>query len=250
MVETKLKMEEIVQRYKYLLAGIVGLILFFSVRGCVNKQSDILADLKAKSEQVEKLKDGLAVGEKNRLRQRDSINIENDKKEKYILSLKDRISESENKVSSLETEAKTAKEKIKNFSYVESAKEFNSIYKTNNAEAVNTGVNLKNNLPNLVLETISDANFAQDIIKEKNKQLFAKDTIIQNKDSQLKNSSVLLVSAEKNLEASRQLNGLQTDLNNDLEKQNKNLKHKNTWNKILVPIAAVIGIVIGVQTSK
>jgi len=250
MEKTKVTTKELIGRYKYLLAGITTLLIFFSVRSCVNKQSAMLAGIISnQKEQIAKLEDGVKVSENDRLRIKDSARLEDIKAQKYIASLQDRIKNSENKVNSLETDAKKAKEKVKNLSYSESAKEFNEIYKTNNAEALTTGVNLKNNLPNLVLETVVGANYAQDIIKEKNTQLFAKDSIILNKDSQLKNSSLVLQATEKSLKDNQELNKLQKEFSKNLEKENKKLKQKNTLNKILVPAAAVLGIIIGVKTS-
>lgn len=240
------KAKQIISEYKYLLAGIATLSIFFSVRSCVNTQSNFLqGKIASLEEQVDKGKDGLKVAETERLRLKDSIRLEDIKAKEKLKNLQEQKTASEDRVKLLELEAKKAKDKVKDMNLVQVAQSLNEIYGGNNAIATSNSVETKNSLPYQLVETAIEANSAKDIIKEKNQQLVNRDSVISVKDSQLKNSALSLSSAEKSLEASRELNQLQTNLNNDLEKQNKKLKTKNFFDKIIIPLAAVAGYFIG-----
>lgn len=241
-----IKVKELVNRWKLLLAGVVALVLFFSVRSCVNTQSSFLqGKIASLEEQVGKSKDGLKVAETERLRLKDSIRLEDIKAKEKLKNLQEQKVASEDRVKLLELEAKKAKEKVKDMNLVQVASTLNEIYGGNNATATSNSVETKNSLPYQLVETAIENNSAQDIIKEKNQQLVNRDSVISVKDSQIKSSALNLFSAEKSLQASRELNQLQTNLNTDLEKQNKKLKTKNLIDKIIIPVAAVAGFLIG-----
>lgn len=239
-------MKKILNDYGQLIIAAILVSLFFLARSCQNdKYNQQKGENQVLKEEIQKVKDGVKVQEENRLREKDSVNSEIQKKDKAIKELKDKLSQSDFKIAGLEVQRDKEKLKVKSLTYAEAAKEYNEIYKTNNAEAVTEGVTLKKNLPNLVLETVADANYCQEIVKEKDKQLTVFDSIVSAKDNVIKNKDILLVSAEKSVKANKELNQLQTNLNNSLEKENKKLRTKNLLDKVLIPVAAVAGFLIG-----
>lgn len=244
-------MKEIVDKYKFIFFLVFCAILFFSTKSCVNRQAN---ELRGKNEQlkdqVEKLQDGVKVSEQNRLRLKDSIKSEDIKKEQKLKKLSEKVNSSENKVKELQITAQKDKKKIKNMSLVAVADTLNVIYGGKNAVANENSIDIKGSLPYQVLETVVDANVAQDIIKEKDLQLTSKDSVILIKDSQLKNSSILLTSTESSLNSHKELNRLQSDLNKSLEKENSKIRAKNTLNKILIPVAVTVGVLIGNKVAK
>lgn len=240
------KAKEIINRWKYLLAGLVALAIFFSVRSCVNTQSTFLqGKISELQKERNKLQDGVKTAETERLRLKDSIRLEDIRKKQQLQNLEEEKIASEDRVKFLEQEAKKSKQQVKNMNLVQVANTLNEVYGGNNATATSNSVDAKGSLPYQILETVVDANSAQDIIKEKDKQLANRDSVISIKDSQIKTYALSLSSTEKSLEVSRELNQLQTDLNNNLEKQNKKLKTKSLFDKILIPAAAVAGFFIG-----
>lgn len=244
-------MNETINKYKYWVLAVILVALFFIARSCENnKYNQQKGENKELAKQVKKAKDGLVISEEARRKQKDSISLENLKKETRIKELQDKLSKSENKVTTLEKSAEKTKERIKNMSYVKVADSLNTIYKTKNAVAEETGVSLKGDLPNQVLNSVVDANTYKYISVEKDNQLKAKDDILQIKDKQLKDKSLLLVSAEKNLNVSKELNGLQTIHITGLEKENRSLRNVNTLEKILIPVSAVLGYIIGNKVVK
>lgn len=244
------KAKQIIGEYKYLLAGLIALAIFFSVRSCVNTQSDFLQGrISALQNEREKLQDGAKVAETERLRLKDLIRLEDIKAKEKLKNLEEQKLASEDRVKFLEQEAKKSKSEIKNMNLVEVANTLNEVYGGNNAVATSNSVDTKGSLPYQILETVVDANSAQDIIKEKDKQLVNRDSVISVKDTQIKSSTLNLFSAEKSLKASQDLNRLQTELNNSLEKENRRVKRKNTFNKILIPVAGAIGIWSGYKLA-
>lgn len=242
----KLKVSEIINKYKWVVLGIICLLLFFGVKSCVNNQQKFEAGKnQGLKEQVKKLQDGVKVFELDRLRVRDSIRKENENKERLINGFQQKVKDSEKKVLALQESNKKQKEIIRNKNLVEVAEALNENYSSKDAQATLTSVDVKPPMTYQILETIADANTAQDIIKEKDVQLTSKDSVIDLKDSQLKNKDISLKATEKSLDAYKELNVLQTNLNNGLEKENKKLKNKSWLEKALVPVSAGIGLWIG-----
>lgn len=247
------KVKEFLVKYRVgiVVIVVICLTLFFMAKSCNRQQLDELhGKNEALKEQVKKAQDGTAVIEKDRIRLRDSIKLEDIKKEERIKSLTQIAEKSKNKVKELEQQNSEAKKKIRNMNLVEVANTLNSNYGSKDATATSNSVDIKGSMPYLVLETISDANTAQDIIKEKDAQISAKDSVIVVKDEQLKSSSVLLFSAEKSLNSYKEVSQLQSKLTESLEKENRKIRRQNTFNKILIPLAGAAGIFIGVKTSR
>lgn len=246
-------MLEIVNKYKWKIITvlIIAFIIFFSAKSCNSTQTDKLAgENKILKQQTEILKDGLNTAEKNRLKQKDSIRIENIKREQQQKALEEKALASENRVKKLEAENIKTKKEMKNLSLAGVADEINKNYNTKDATATSNSVDIKGSTPYLILETIADANTSQDIIKEKDIQISSKDSLNSSLKEDKRALVLNLFSAEKNLNSSRELNQLQTNLNNNLEKENNKLKTKSWFNKMLVPIGIGVGIFTGYKLGN
>lgn len=243
-------MEQINKFKWWIIAGII-IVILFCVDSCVGKQIDQLhGENKILKEQITQAKDGLKVSKQERLRLKDSIRAENAKKEQKIKEQDKVIAESKDRIAILERKTSKAKEIAKNKSYEAVADTLNVIYGGKNAVATANSVDMKSSLPNQILETIIDANECSEIVKEKDIQLVAKDSVIGIKDGQLKDSALNLFSAEKEIKKHEELDKLQTDLNKNLEKENKKLRTKSWINKILIPVGVTIGAFVGYSVAK
>lgn len=232
-------MKEIFNRYKYILAVIFIVLLFFTAKSCENnKFNQLKGENKILKEQVEKAKDGTKVAESENSRLKDSIKKETAEKEAKIKDLQEKLIKSQNTITQLQISAEKTKEKVKNMTYKAVADTLNKIYKTDNAVADSSGVTLKGNLPNLVLSSVVDAETYKYLYAEKDNQLKVKDDILLIKDSQLKDSSILLISAEKKAETYKELSEIQSEFIKNLEKENKSLKRKSIFDKLIIGTAA------------
>lgn len=242
---------ETIKIYKnWIILGIIILILFL-FRDCNSTQyNQIRGENTILKEQIVQAKDGLRLSKQERLRLKDSIRAENVKKEQKIKELLQIVVASNDKIAFLQRQTSKAKEIAKNKSYQAVADTLNVIYGGKNATATVNSVDARGDLPNRILETIIDANECSEIVKEKDVQLQAKDSVIVVKDSQIKDSSVLLFSAEKEIKKHEDLDKIQTDFSKNLEKENKKLRTKSWLNKILIPASTVLGAFIGYSVSN
>lgn len=244
--------EFLIKNKTSIIIGIIFLlIIFFTLKSC-NRQ--VLDELHGKNEtlkeQVKKAQDGTAVIEKERIRLKDSIRVEDIKRKEEQKQLKEKALLSEDRVKKLEEENKKAKSKIKNLSLIQVAEELNNNYGTKDATATYNSVDIKGSTPYLILETISDANSAQEVIKEKDVQLSVKDSLNSSLEEDKKALSLNLFSAEKSLNSYKEVSQLQSELTKSLEKENRKIRRQNTFNKILIPIAGAVGVFIGVKTTR
>lgn len=235
-----------------IITGVIFIsIIFFAAKSCNRKALDELhGKNEALKEQIKKAQDGTAVIEKDRLRLKDSIKLEDIKRREEQKQLKEKALASEERVKKLEEENKKAKSKIKNLSLIQVAQEINNNYGTKDATATSNSVDIKGSIPYLILETIADANSAQEVIKEKDVQIGVKDSLNKSLEEDKKALSLNLFSAEKSLNSYKEVNKLQSDLTKSLEKENLKIRKQNTFNKILIPVVGALGVFIGVQANK
>lgn len=244
--------EFLIKNKTSIIIGVIFiLIIFFAVRSCSDRQ---LAELRGKNEEkakiIEKLKDGVRVYEEDRLRLKDSINLENIKKEKTLKEFKQKELASKERIKYLEKDALKEKAVISNMSLNNVASQLNNIYGGNNAKPLENSIDIRGFLPYQLLNTVVDKNLAENTLKEKDMQLGLKDSVILVKDEQLKNSSLNLFSAEKSLNSYKEISELQTELTKSLEKENRKRRRQNTFNKILIPIAGAAGLYTGYKLGS
>lgn len=240
-------MEQINKFKWWIIAGIAVFILF-SAKSCINNQ--IRGENEILKEQVKTAQDRVKVANNERLRIKDSLKKEDVKKEQKIKELSNKVALSESKIKSLQFANQKAKEGIKNLSIIEVAKELNQTYGGNNAIAKEKSVDISGNLPYLILETISDANTCANVVKEKDVQLVAKDSMLYFKDGLIASSEFSLFLAEKTIKKHEILDKVQITLNKNLEKENKKLKTKSFLNKILIPAGVILGAFVGYSVAK
>lgn len=226
--------------FKIGLVSVIVFLLFFA-----KCQSDSLARLKGEEtvlrEQIKTAEDGLAVFEENRLREKDSLTTENDKKEKEIERLKKEAEDSQLAVAKIKNQLKKDKKRIKNMSYKEVAKDLNKIYKTDSVIATETSVNMSDSIPQKVLSDVVEKDALQKEVAEKDKQLESKDnTIVELEDINF-NQTTMLISAEEQIKKEKENSELKDKLNENLTKQVK----KPRVGQILIGVAAgVIGTLL------
>jgi hypothetical protein len=244
-------MKEIINKYKWYAVGIISLLIFFSAKSCIRTQIDELHGKNKQLEvQIKKLKDGVTTLEARRLRTKDSINSENDKRRKERKELEKKVLASAERIKQLERDNSKTKSKIKNMSLEEKAKELNDTYGSKDATATANSIDIRGSMPNLILETIADADTCSEIVKEKDSQLVIKDSL-NSSLSKDKNALLFnLFSAEKSIKGFKELNQIQEEFNTSLEKENKKIRVKNTLNTILIPVVAVISIYGGYKLAK
>lgn len=242
----------LIKNKKTIIIGIIFLLMIFLATKSCNRQTldELHGKNEALKEQVKKAQDGTAVIEKERSRLKDSIRVEDIKRKEEQKQLKEKALLSEDRVKKLEEENKKAKSKIKNLSLIQVAEELNNNYGTKDAVATSNSVDIKGSTPYLILETISDANSAQEVIKEKDVQISVKDSLNSSLEEDKKALSLNLFSAEKSLNSYKEVNKLQSEFTKSLEKENRKIRRQNTFNKILIPIAGAVGVFIGVKTSR
>lgn len=234
-------------QYKREIIIAVLAILLLSVWTCSNnRQKTLQGEYNILKEQYQTQKDGVKVIEESRRKEKDSINKENKKLQEETIQSEKRVAQLEDNIQSLRKQTQKQKEQLKNMSYVQLAQEINKEFNSNEASATNNSVDLKGDLPGLVLEIVYDANECQAIVTDKDKQLKEKDSQIDNTKRELKNTSVLLFSAEKEIKAKDLLQQTADKNINNLEKQVKNLKVKNfITTYVITPLAVFAGFKIG-----
>lgn len=232
---------------------VVGIFLLFTF-GLQNWNDNRLNVLKGEyniiSEQYESQKENVKSLELKRKKETDSLTKEN-------LSLKQSRKDSETRYNRLEAEYNSRKkeyainrERVKNLNNIEIAQELNDIYKTKDAVATDTSVNLNNNLPNHVLQTISDANECQQDIVTREKQIAEKNIQLDATKEELANTQVMLNSANNTIKADKVLKDAGEKNIENLKEQVNKYENKSTLEKIMIPAAAIGGFIIGNQLRK
>lgn len=244
-------MQEIINKYKWYTVGIIILLIFFSAKSCVRTQTDELHGKNKQLEvQIKKLKDGVTTLEASRLRIKDSTDSENNRRRKERKELEKKVLASAERIKQLERDNSKTKSKIRSMSLEEKAKELNETYGSKDATATSNSIDIKGSMPNLILETIADANTCSEIVKEKDGQLVIKDSLNSSLSKDNKAISFSLFSAEKSIKGFKELNQLQGELNTSLQKENKKIRVKNTLNTILIPVVAILGAYGGYSIAK
>ena len=212
-----------------------------------NKYQQLKGEYDVLKEQYEAKKDGVAVAETNRVKEKDSLVGEN----KILEDLKEKsnakIASLEKKIKDRENQGTKSREKIKNYSLVQVAQEIDNIYKVNQATATETSVNLEGDLSKRVLQTVYEAEECQDVVTDKDSIIEEQKTIIVNSEKEVVNVGAMLDSAEKQIKQQKELQELVDKNINNLEKQNKKLRTKSTVGKILTGVGIIGGIILGVQ---
>ena len=232
-----------------IIAGVViiAILLFVWQNHNSNKYQQLKGEYDVLKEQYEAKKDGVAVAETNRVRERDSLVGENKILEDLKEKSKAKIASLEKKIKDRENQGTKSREKIKNYSLFQVAQEIDNIYKVNQATVIDNSVNLEGNLSKRVLQTIYEANECKSVMVDKDSIIVEQKSIIINSEKEVVNVGAMLDSAEKQIKQQKELQELVDKNINNLEKQNKKLRTKSTVGKVLTGIGIVVGIILGAQ---
>lgn len=232
-----------------IIAGVVAVAILLLVWQNYNnsKYQQLKGEYNVLKEQYEAKKDGVAVAETNRIKEKDSLIGENRILEEFKEKSNAKITSLHKKIKDREIQGTKNKEKIKNLSLIQVAQEIDNIYKVNQATATETSINLEGDLSKRVLQTVYEANECQDIVADKDNIIEEQKTIIVNSEKEVINVGIMLNSAEKQIKQQKELQELADKNINNLEKQNKKLRTKSTVGKILTGIGIIGGIILGSQ---
>ena len=232
-----------------IIAGIIIVVISLLVWQNYNnnKYQQLKGEYDVLKEQYEAKKDGVAVAETNRVREKDSLIGENKILEDFKEKSNAKIASLEKKIKGRENQGTKSREKIKNYSLVQVAKEIDSIYQVKQTTVVDNFVNLEGDLSKRVLQTVYEANECQDIVADKDNIIVEQKTIIANSEKIIDNFEVVADSAEKQIKQQKELQELSDKNINNLEKQNKKLRTKSTVGKILTGMGIIGGIILGSQ---
>ena len=232
-----------------IIAGIIIVVISLLVwqNHNNNKYQQLKGEYDVLKEQYEAKKDGAAVAETNRVKEKDSLIGENKILEDFKEKSNVKIASLEKKIKDREAQGTKNKEKIKNLSLIQVAQEIDNIYKVNQATATKTSVNLEGDLSKRVLQTVYEAEECQDVVADKDSIIVEQKTIIVNSEKEVVNVGAMLDSAEKQIKQQKELQELVDKNINNLEKQNKKLRTKSTVGKVLTGIGIIVGIILGAQ---
>ena len=240
----KIKQQAKAYKYQIIVALLaIALTVFYNWNN--NKLQKLQGEYNILEKQYTAQKENVILLEEYRKKEKDSLN-------KAITSR-----EEENK--KLRLREKTLQDKIdvikkRPFKLPTDLKEhiayYNTQYKTAENKVVEDKVGLGLSTSTAIITDLEEGNKCEEIIPLKDEQLKNKDLEIVNLNKDKEDLSVLVSSAEKTIEAGKELQKSAEENIKNLEEQNKKLKTKSFLNKVLVPVALVVGGIIGVQVAK
>jgi len=233
-----------------IIAGL--LILLLSVYNCSNnRQHELAGEAVQLKQQLRKQVDGLKTQKIRNEFLFDSISAENKKRDLENLQLQKTNLALMQRINYNAKQTAKKKQEVKKYSFKQSAEFLAKRYETKSIEATPTSVNLKENIPNNVVEELIDKDAMVQDLGDLHK-------IIENKDSEIGNKDKTILSkdleiAAKEIETKKTQEALDTsqEITKKIEKELKQLKTKTFILKYIVPPAAFIGgVLIGKQIVK
>jgi len=237
------------KRTKFLLITLIVvallLVLFFISESLVHRYHTLIGEKNLMEKQIEQQKQKIDSIEDIRLRQKDSLSIEIRNREFINEQLKYLLANNQKIIKEIEERPIYIPKTLEGYTNY-----FNSRYVTNENTNDENQILLQKNTTTKVIQDLENGDKAIEILPIQQEQLLAQTDIIKNleydkKDMQSLNTSLEL-SVKEYVELEKHLN----QSNENLNKQVKTLKKRNTINKILVPISLVAGALIGNQLAK
>ena len=127
---------------------------------------------------------------------------------------------------------------------------FNNRYKTKNNKVVENKVGLVEEVALDVAVELQEGDKALEIVPLQENIIKNQDITISNLEKDKVDLKTQISSAEDLIEEQKKLNEMADKNINSLEKQNKKLKKRNFWNKVLVIGGSVGGFLLGNSLSK
>jgi hypothetical protein len=240
------KFIKIMERYKnYIIAGVVLLTFIIYYYYNSNMHQQLKGEYKVLEKQYTTKKELLNTLEIGRKKEKDSLDTvilaREEENQKLILrnkNLQDKIDGIKKRPFKVPTDIRT------------STAYYNKEYRTEENTVVGNKVGLGLITSTAVITDLEEGKKCEEIISLKDEQLKGKDVQITNLEEDKKDLITKITSAEKTIEADKELQKSAEENIKNLEKQNSKLKTKSFLNKILMPVAAIAGALIGIQISK
>lgn len=234
------------EKYKnYIIVGVV-LLAFVSYYNYINNRYyKLKGEYVALENQYNMKKEIINTLETDRKEEKDSLDKVILVREEENQKLKLRNKNLQDKIDGIKKRPFKAPTDIKT-----STAYYNKEYKTEENTAVENKVGLGLITSTAVIADLEEGKKCEEIIPLKDEQLKGKDVQITNLEEDKKDLITKITSAEKTIEADKELQKSAEENIKNLEKQNSKLKTKSFLNKILMPVAAIAGALIGIQISK
>lgn len=184
--------------------------------------------------------------EKNKVKKlKDSLHIDNSKKDSEIAKLKSENKVLDDKITALTAKHKGDIAKVRNYTYDESVKFLVNRYNSpNSISNTNKEMVLRDSIPNLVVKDIVERDFMEQraaFTEEKLDNLYFEVGVLEkkvvNKDLEIETINELSLSKDGALISAE-------ELNKKYKKENRNLRLGNTITKVLVGVAFAVGFII------
>ena len=240
------KFIKVMEKYKnYIIAGVVLLTFIIYYYYNSNMHQQLKGEYKVLEKQYTTKKELLNTLEIGRKKEKDSLDTvilaregENQKLRLHNKNLQDKIDGIKKRPFKVPTDIKT------------STAYYNKEYKTEENIVVENKVGLGLITSTAVITDLEEGKKCEEIIPLKDEQLKDKDVQITNLEEDKKDLITKIGSAEKTIEVDKELQKLAKENIKNLEKQNSKLKTKSFLNKVLIPVVAVVGALIGIQITK
>ena len=240
------KIKQQAKAYKYqIIIALLAIAFIVSYNWNSNKLQELQGEYNILEKQFTAQKENVILLEEFRKKEKDSLTkaiaareTENKKIRYYNRTLQDKIDGIKKRPFKVPTDLKT------------SVAYYNTEYKTDENKVVEDKIGLGLETSGKVITDLENGEKCEEIIPLKDEQLKNKDLEIVNLNKDKEDLSVLVSSAEKTIEAGKELQKSADENIKNLEEQNKKLKTKSFLNKVLVPVALAVGGIIGVQVAK
>lgn len=213
----------------YIIIILILFIIIFTQRCESSKKYDLLKT------ELFKQKEIVAKTSKKRIQERDSLNLVISKREQINDSLKNNITSLENKIKTIRDRTIIIPKDLEEFKNY-----FNKRYNTLENTVIVDKVGVSQTTATNIVVDLEEGDKNSEIIPLKDEQLKNKDSIIVNLENDKENLSILIFSAEKEIEERIKLEAL-------ADKSIKTLERKNKWNKLYIVSGIIGSFIVGNQ---
>ena len=229
------------ERYKKWLIIGTCFALFLWFYSCNNnKYQQLQGEYNVLKENYTNQQKDVVAFEAFRLREKESLQKEIDKRVLINKKLSDVNKSLEDKIRSINSRVFVITKDLTSL-----VDYYNNSYRTSENKVVENKVGLGLDTAMDVANDLEEGFRCAEIIPLKDEQLKNKDSIITNLNKDKVDISTSLTSAEKQIEKQKELQKTGEENISNLEKQLKKSKTKSTLNKILIPVALGAGILLG-----
>lgn len=238
----------ITEQFKKYKSHIAILVVAIIVACCLvqcGNNSKTEGEYKQLKKQYEALQDGVKIYKQKRLHLEDSLKVEIKKRDSVNSFFAQKNKNIEEEIQRIKNRPIKIPKDVQGLTLY-----FNERYKTKDNKAIGNFVGLSEFTAYDASYELEEHDRLQEILPLKNEQLANKDTIILNQDKSLTDKDKMLDLRAGEIKLLEDLNDSGQENIKNLEKQTRQLKRKNTFNKILVPVALIGGGFLGYKLAK